>query len=177
MNEYLEKFNDLKEKSTFKGQQWFGKRRDLVEEYSWAVPNEDVLTYLAEFDNIVEIGAGNGYWANCIEENGGSVEPYDISPPENTWTSVGQEDVRFMSDKYFSNPILLVWPALNKGVATKVAEQCAPHILYVGEPRGGCTGDEMFFDILDEQYGLVAKIDLPSYVGVHDDFYHYVRKV
>lgn len=183
MNEYHEKFQELQEQSTFRGHQWFGKRSELVEEYSWAVPNEEVLHYLSEFDAIAEVGAGSGYWANCINEVGGSVMPYDIDPPEspdmggNAWTDVERANVFNMHDDVFTYPVLLVWPALNGGVATEVAERGPPHILYVGETRGGCTGEDQFFDLLDKRYGLVAKIDLPSYVGVHDDFYHYVRKV
>jgi len=174
--EYLEKFNELQDTHTFKGQQWFGKRGDLVEEYSWAVPNEEVLTYLAEFDKLVEIGAGDGYWASEINSAGGKVMPYDIKPSDE-WTHVERKDVFCMDNEIFEKPILMVWPALNKSVATEVARRKPNHILYVGEQRGGCTAEDEFFDLLDEKYGLVAKIDLPSYVGIHDNFFHYVRKV
>lgn len=183
MNEYLEAFRELEEKSTFKGQQWFGERQQLVEEYSWAVPDERVIPYLAEFGEIVEIGAGSGYWANCVNKEGGKVMPYDIDPPEtkdmggDAWTHVERANVFNMDDEIFEYPILLVWPALNEGVATEVADRGAPHILYVGEPRGGCTAEDEFFDLLDKRYGLVARIELPSYAGINDDFYHYVRKV
>jgi hypothetical protein len=183
MNEYHEKFQELQDKSTFKGQQWFGERKDLVEKYSWAIPNEDALLYLAEFDELVEVGAGSGYWANEIDKAGGMTMPYDIDPPDtkdmggDAWTHVERANVFDMDEDFFTMPILLVWPALNEGVATEVAERGPPHILYVGEPRGGCTGEDEFFDLLDKRYGLVAKIDIPSYTGIHDDLFHYVRKL
>lgn len=177
MNEYLKKFKELQDKSTFKGQQWFGERSRLVSEYSWSVPNEDVLTYLSEFDSIVEIGAGSGYWAHCVNSEGGNIEPYDIDPPEETWTDVKQANIYHMDEEQFAQPVLTVWPPLDGHVSTEVVERGPPHILYVGETRGGCTGDDRFFDLIEERYGLVAKIDLPSYIGIHDDFYHYVRKV
>jgi len=183
MNEYYEKFEELQEKSSFKGQQWFGERKELVEEYAWAVPNEDAILYLSEFDELVEIGAGSGYWANCINEAGGRVMPYDIDPPDppdmggDAYTHVDRANVFNMGDDAFTFPVLLVWPALNEGVATEVAERGAPHICYVGETRGGCTAEDDFFDLLDERYGLVAKIDIPSYTGIHDDLFHYVRKI
>lgn len=178
MNEYHEKFQELQDKSTFKGQQWLGKRKDLVEEYSWAVPNKEALLYLSEFDHLVEIGAGSGYWANEINKLEGNVLPYDIDPPDETWSRVMKANVMNMKEDAFKNPVLMVWPALNEGVATEVAKRRPPHILYVGEPLGGCTAeDEFFTSEIKKEYGLVAKIDIPSYAGINDDLFHYVQKV
>jgi len=176
-NPYKEEFDELQETHQFKGQQWFGKRKDLVEEYSWAIPNEEVLLYVSEFDDIVEVGAGSGYWAKCIEEAGGSVQAFDIDPPEETWKAVSDADVIDIRHYMRDGVLLLVWPPANDMMAAHALTDCPNHVLYVGEPRGGCTANDVFFNHLDDEYGLVAKIDLPSYAGVNDDFYHYVRKV
>jgi hypothetical protein len=174
MNEYYEQYEELRKKQTFKGEQWFGKRSDLVGEYSWAIPSEDVLLYLSEFEHIIEVGAGNGYWAHCIEDNGGSVEATDIAPPEETWHHV--EPVAAVDLNLVNETVLMVWPPYDKSLASDVIEQEPAHILYVGEPAGGCTGDEAFFTTVNKDYGLVAKLDLPSYEGINDDFFHYIRK-
>jgi len=176
MNEYEEAFNELKDKDTFRGQQWFGQRKKLVEKYAWAVPNEEALLYLAEFDSITEVGAGSGYWANCIEDAGGSVRATDIDPPDETWTEVEEAGV---DDLDLSDEVVLsVWPPYgHPKVAEKILHQKPPHIVYVGEPRGGCTGSDAFFDTVERKYGLVAKVDIPSYVGIHDDLFHYIRKL
>lgn len=175
--EYLDAFEELQEKDTFRGQQWFGKRQDLVEEYSWAVPREDVILYLAEFDNLLEIGAGNGYWAKLIDEAGGDVRATDIDPPEDTYTEVEQAGWRDLVGDIENAAVLMVWPPYDEGVAENVARRKPNHILYVGEQRGGCTAEDEFFDIVEQEYGVVGKLDLQSYTGIHDDFYHYVRKV
>jgi hypothetical protein len=183
MNEYHEKFERLKEKNTFKGQQWFGARQQLVEKYSWAIPNDASLEYLSAFPEILEVGAGSGYWAHCINDRGGSVSAYDVDPPEPSqtenpiWHSVDEADASRMKDEMFDVPVLMVWPPLNGGLAVSVAEKEPPHILYVGEPRGGCTAEDEFFDSLDRKYGLVAKIDIPSFAGCNDNLFHYIRKV
>lgn len=175
MNEYREAFDELQSKDTFRGQQWFGERQRLVEKYSWAVPNEEALLYLAEFDQITEVGAGSGYWANCIEEMGGSVRATDANPLSETWTTV---ESAYVDDLDLEDKVVLtVWPPYGDAMAMMVAEQEPSHIIYIGEPRGGCTGSPEFFDILDREYGLVAKIDIPSYAGIHDDLFHYIRKV
>lgn len=177
MNEYLADFETLQEKNTFKGQQWFGERQQLVEKYSWAVPNDDALTYLAEFDHIYEVGAGTGYWARCIEAHGGDVTAIERDPPDETWTDVVDEDFWDYEEMVRDEPVLLVWPPNADPLAADVLYSWPSHILYVGEQKGGCTADDEFFDALEETYGLVAKIELPSYTGIHDNFYHYVRKV
>lgn len=174
--EYLDAFNELQDKDTFRGQQWFGERKHLVEKYSWAVPNEQVIAYLAEFGHMYEPGAGSGYWANCIVEAGGSITPFD-KDPDPRWTEVAEATVEEMADNMEDEPVLMVWPPYHNDMASQVAEARPSHILYVGEQRGGCTGDDAFFDYLGQEYGLVAKMDVPSYAGIHDDFYHYTRKL
>lgn len=175
--EYLDEFEELQKQNSFKGQQWFGKRQDLVEEYSWAVPTKDVIQYCAQFDGLLEIGAGNGYWAHCIEEMGGDVLATDILPAAETYTSVQEAGWSALLEEISASPVLMVWPPYDGGVAAGVARQSPDHILYVGEPRGGCTAEDEFFDIVEEKYALVGKLDIPSYVGINDNFFHYARKI
>lgn len=175
MNDYLERFQELEEKDTFRGQQWFGERSRLVDTYSWAVPSEDAVVYLAEFDHIIEIGAGSGYWAKCIEDMGGSVRATDISPPDETWVDVEQagESEVDLEDA----AVLMVWPPYNDRMSVSAVKQEPNHILYVGEPEGGCTGHHSMFPYFEKEYGLVAKVEIPSYAGIKDNLFHYIRKV
>ena len=174
--QYLNEFEELQEQNSFKGQQWFGDRQQLVEKYSWAVPNEDVIRYCAEFDDLIEVGAGNGYWSSLIEQAGGTVQPVDIEPPEKTYTSVEQADMMRSPQRVTDRPVLLVWPPYDHGLATEIARHQPSHILYIGERRGGCTAEGGFFNYIDQEYGLVGKIDIPSYIGINDNFFHYTRK-
>lgn len=174
-NEYLKEFNRLQNRATFRGQQWFGERKRLVEEYSWAVTDTDAVKYLANFDAITEIGAGNGYWAYCVKEEGGNVDAVDVDPPDETWTSVKEADATTMD--LDDDTVLSVWPPADGELAYQVLRNNKPnHFVYVGGPRGGCTGSDKMFDLLEKQYGLVGKIDIPSYAGLDDNMYHYVRK-
>lgn len=183
MNEYEKKFFDLRKRHRYKTEQWFGKRQELVEKYSWAVPSNEVLSYIEKFDSIVDMGAGSGYWAHLLEERGVDVRAYDIDPPDETWTEVegccDSPPAGWNEEAYKDvqeNPTMLVWPPLNGPVGIRACHAESPHILYIGESRGGCTASDEFFDRLDKRYGLVRTIDLPSYAGVNDNFYHYVRK-
>lgn len=175
MNEYLQEFKELKKQNSFKGEQWFGKRRELVEEYSWAVPNKEVLDYISNFDVVVEVGAGNGYWGHLIKECGTFTNAVDIDPPDDTYMAVTERNASTLN--LSESTVLMVWPPTSNAMASRVAQTEPNHILYVGESRGGCTATDAFFDILDEQYGRVKTIDIPSYEGIHDNFHHYIRKV
>lgn len=175
--EYLDEFRDLEEKDTFRSQQWFGERQRLVEDYSWAIPTSEVIEYCANFsERLLEVGAGNGYWAHLIEEAGGSVYAIDVDPPEDKYTHVREANVRNYIHKLSDYPVLMVWPPHNEGMTRTVIRRRPDNILYVGEQRGGCTADEMFFDVIDSEYAIVKYIELPSYEGVHDNFYHLAKK-
>lgn len=176
-NPYLDDFESLQEEHGFKGQQWFGHRQKLVEEYGWAVPNEEAIDYLTQFDEtIVEVGAGKGYWAYLIDQNGGSIEAYDIDPPDDTYYNVMKRNSKTLKSEIVGSPLLLVWPPADSMMDFDCIKSEPNHILYVGEPRGGCTGSDKFFEIFEEEYGHVRTIDIPSYAGVRDTFGHYVRK-
>lgn len=174
---YKNEFEQLQQSNTFRGEQWFGKRKQLVEEYSWAVPREDVIRYLAEFNNLLEVGAGSGYWAHLVERAGGDVRATDLDPPEETYISVENVGWSDLLVDISDSAVLMVWPPYDEGLAAGVARQKPSHILYVGEQRGGCTAEDEFFDIVEREYGIIGKIDIPSYTGVKDNFFHYARKI
>lgn len=175
--EYLKEFRLLQETHSYKGQQWFGHRQELVEEYGWAVPNEEVLEYITSaFDRIAEIGAGEGYWAKCITERDTMVHAFDPESDQ-TWYDVDQKRLSMVENYVEDNPVLMVWPPAGESLAHDVLECQPSHVLYVGETRGGCTASDEFFDLFTDLYHPVKKIELPSYVGVDDNFYHAVRKV
>src|SRR5260370_18813681 len=52
-------------------------RAALIREYAFGVPGEDALSCIASHAPIVEVGAGNGYWARCLRERGVDVLAYD----------------------------------------------------------------------------------------------------
>lgn len=72
-------------------------RQDLVKTYSWAIPSPGALQFIVEKSldhgiiDIIEMGAGTGYWANLIahqesdaknSRTGVTVLAYDLHPPD-----------------------------------------------------------------------------------------------
>lgn len=176
-NPYYEQFKLVEETNSHKGQQWFGDRQRLVEHYGWAIPSEKVIKYMAEcFDDIADVGAGEGYWASLLSEQGVNVKAVDPDSGSK-WYNVENALAEDISHYIKDSPTLLVWPPVNDDLAARVLQYEPSHMLYVGEPRGGVTANDEFFDLLDKRYGCVKKMDIPSFAGVDDKFYHLVRKL
>lgn len=52
-------------------------REVLRAKYAFAVPSERALAAIVALDPIVEMGAGTGYWARCLQARGADVLAYD----------------------------------------------------------------------------------------------------
>lgn len=179
MNEYLQEFNKMRAKSSGVQEQWIHKRKRLVEHYSWAVPNTSAINKITTYSPIVEIGAGKGYWAKLLQDNGATVYPYDIEQHEDSWTDVyhgGPVSVKEHPDA----ALLLCWPPYDTDMAVAALSAhmhyCDnPSVFYVGEGMGGCTGSDDFHEVLEDNFEKVSMVRIPSYSGVRDNLYHYVE--
>lgn len=152
-------------------------RRTLVGRYAWAVPDEAAVTLLCELGPIVEIGAGSGYWASLVAAAGGDVVAYDAVAPgtpghefghHHGWYPVargGPERAAAHSDRV----LLLCWPPYATGFALECLEAYrGDTVVYVGEGRGGCCGDDGFHELLARDWETVRTLDIPHWPLVHD---------
>jgi len=181
-NYYLEEFEKMRNQKSYRQEQWFGKRGELVETFSWAIPNEEAIQYIANRSPIVEIGAGKGYWSRLLRDAGAELVAYDIDPPEeDEWTSVEQGTENMLKRFNEEYTLFLCWPPYGEPMAANALkqniEQGGTDVIYVGEGHRGCTGDDEFHQILRERYALMESIEIPSYEGIHDNLYHYRRKI
>lgn len=145
---------------------WRGKRGDLTEKYSWAIPNEEVITFLkneSQEEQTIEIGAGNGYWAYEIQRRGGQIVPIDISSPEKTWTDV----IRCSYDAInpsSANKIFLCWPPANDNMAFNCLQYLRPKTVYfAGRLNSTETGNHKFHQHLQNAFSKKEQKQLPSW--------------
>jgi hypothetical protein len=68
----------------------------LLQKYAWAIPDRKALGILQRFSPIVEMGAGKGYWAHLLQQQG--VEITVGSHGRHTWSCVGVEIFAAASD-------------------------------------------------------------------------------
>jgi hypothetical protein len=139
--------------------------------YAYAIPSPETIEWVSGFCGgrpIVELGAGRGYWAAQLSSAGLTVKAFDIEPPQSTknpsfpclpgtakaWHHVGSLGEFQTEPSYGPDCVLfLCWPP---GWGDKMAsdaldsfEQAGGNrLIYIGEPKGGKTGNDAFFDAL-----------------------------
>jgi len=146
--------------------------------YAYAVPAPRTLDWVAELSTrrtVFELGAGRGYWAKVLADRGVAVRAFDSEPPDTTTNAsfpgaIGQRDVwfqvdgsaEFEADLDDDSVLLLCWPpGWGNPMASAALElferRGGHHLIYVGEPKGGNTGDEPFFDRLSRNWLLASE--------------------
>jgi hypothetical protein len=150
--------------------------------FSFAIPNEDALETISKYSPIVEIGAGNGYWARLLQERGCSTLPFDAFTKNNPygqikpWTTVyqGTEDVLTKFTRKVN--LLLCWPPYDEPMATNCLKHFrGEYVLYIGEGWYGCTADNAFHTELNN-WDQVDEVSIPRWAGMHDWLTVYRRR-
>jgi len=161
--------------------------------YAFAIADPASIAFVAEYlhPHAIEIGAGNGYWAWQLSQCGIDILAYDIvsvdqmwekgyfSPVDKetrarlgiltqTWYPVQQGGPK-TAREHPDRTLFLCWPVRN----TNMASQCLQHyqgkrLVYIGEYRSGTTGDDLFFDMLENEWIEIARHDIAQWNGAHD---------
>lgn len=163
-------------------------QRELRARYAYAVPGESALQVIGEYQPIVELGAGNGYWSRCLAERGIDVVAYDQRgeewkarfPDQSTWHPVRQGGVEVVKE-HPGHTLLIVWPPFATDFASKaLGTYEGEHFLYVGEAlfgdEGSATGDLRFHEMLAKQWELVEEVPIPVFELMHDRLQVWRRK-
>ena len=151
-------------------------RRELVEKYAWAIPCPASIDWLSKFGPIVEVGAGNGYWAYEISRAGGDIIAYDKVVAAKCWHPVIEMDAAEAAALHPDRALFLCWPPYNDSMATRAAksyiEAGGETILYIGEGKHGCTADDTFFYSFDrwDETPECMENAVPNWDGIHDEF-------
>jgi hypothetical protein len=148
--------------------------------YAYAIPSPETLDWMSAFcrgRRVVELGAGRGYWAAQMARSGMDVNAYDFEPPDkvenvsfpsggaqdDVWHHVGDlgEFERDAADRS-EDVLFLCWPpgwgnTMASEALGAFAKAGGRRMVFVGQPRGGMTGDDAFFDALDAGWELASE--------------------
>ncbi|WP_319943799.1 methyltransferase domain-containing protein [Nocardia aurantia] len=162
--------------------------------YAYAVPAPETLTWVATVcagRPILEIGAGRGYWAHQLARRGLEVVAADSQPPQwqdnpsfpavsglpVAWHPIAHPDE--LAGEWSGSVLLLCWPPgwgapmASRALATFRAAG-GTDLIYIGEPRGGRTGDDAFFEMLGAGWQLAgADPDFVSWWNLRDRAEHW----
>jgi hypothetical protein len=172
----------------------------LVTTYAYAVPSEEVLRALVALGEIVEVGAGGGYWARCLHERGAAVTAFDRVLPVEQVRPGGRiiqhhpvgvgGPVEALAAAPAARTLLLCWPpgVVNRDeVDAGAPPNFSPmgsqaldlfrgeHLVFVGD-RIASFGSPRFFQRLDEEWSLVERFALPNLGSWRDAACVYRRK-
>ena len=161
-------------------------RTALCMTYAWAIPTPgDIAWIVDQLDGraVVEIGAGTGYWAWQLSQAEVDVLAFDTEPGGNDWCGeVQYHPVHHggpdQAAEHPARALLLCWPPYGSPMAAEALSIYAGDlVISIGEPEGGCTGDDEFFRLLEKGFDEVG--DSPhhvTYSGIHCYVTAYRRK-
>lgn len=168
-------------------------REPLCRAFSWAIPSDEVLEWIAmRCPRIVEIGAGRGYWAKLLSDEGADVVAYDISinggsMGENGWHQAGADHVPTLwfpvqrggpeqAAAFPSRTLFLCWPPMTTMAAECLGHYSGNEVLYIGEGSGGCTADDDFWSAIMADWEVEHELEIPQWPYIDDYLTLFVRK-
>ena len=148
--------------------------------YSYAIPSPETLTWASAFcagQQVVELGAGRGYWADQMARSGVGVKAYDSEPPdkvenisfphsgkqEDVWHQVENiADFDSCFDSRADQVLLLCWPpgwgnTMASEALAAFEKSGGTRLIFIGQAQGGMTGDDAFFNALSEGWKLESE--------------------
>ncbi|OLB42785.1 MAG: hypothetical protein AUG51_20880 [Acidobacteria bacterium 13_1_20CM_3_53_8] len=199
-NPYWEEIRSLFVSHDEEDYHWFIKhseaRDKCCRKYAWAIADPASVAFVARYlgPRAVEIGAGTGYWAWQLWQQGIDIIAFDHNPPDKvpndffaprterpsktlvkTWYPVTQGSSEVLSE-HPNRTLFLCWP----NYATDFAAQCLQayqgnRFVFIGENEGGCTGNADFFDLLEKEWQQVDAHQILQWSGIHDTIVVYER--
>jgi hypothetical protein len=139
----------------------------------------EALKAIAKFSavgGIVEIGCGKGLWGKLLLDLGVDWVGYDLDITGKRWTAVLYGGVeKAIGCGHMT--LMLCWPPYKKPFAYNALRSYdGGRVVYIGEGKGGCTGDDKFHDYLDKHYALVETVDIDQWPDMSDRVYLYSRR-
>lgn len=163
-------------------------RQHLATHYAWSIISPGDVAWISEqLDGraVVEIGAGTGYWAWQLEQAGIDVAAYDPHPvgEDNShckagpYTTVLRDDATAVKH-HQDRALMMVWPPYGGNHARHALSVYTGDLLiYAGEPWGGCTADDGFYELLEDEWEEISVA--PKHVtwwGIHCQLSAYTRR-
>jgi len=165
------------------------RKNSFIEFYGYSVPSKDAVEKSYEFcgsDKILGICSGLGTWEYLFRLSGLEVTATDVGSSggyavdfKKTRTPIEKINHMTAIKKYglSHNVLFMSWPPLESSIAVEAVRAFpGSKVIYIGECYGGCTANKDFFSLLNKSFVLKETIRIPSWVGIYDKMYFYVRK-
>ncbi len=163
-------------------------RQLMVRKYCWTIPDPDTVAFVAghAHGGLVDPIAGTGYWAYLLGQVGVDVVCYDLNPgttllangwhEDDLYAQVGAKDCAEAVALQPDRTLFLSWPPHGQDVGARILlAYKGTRVIYVGEGRGGGTGDSDMHLILERDWTEVDSRRPVQWWGVDDRVKVYER--
>lgn len=142
------------------------ERQSLIGQYAFAIPTAEILSIIARYSPLVEIGAGSGYWAMCLASCGADIIAYDLFPPgsADAW-NISERNWQFRKSFYAvrkgdelsaashsDRTLFLCWPQPENPMAFRALEAYrnagGQTVIVLGQMNPLSMGDAAFYELL-----------------------------
>lgn len=171
-------------------------RRQIIKGTSWCILTKEVAealgNWLKGFDLVIEPFAGTGHIAEQLRRASGltrkQYRAYDscISHfPKHDRKNYGfTKSGCFNINLKKADVVLMTWPNYNENLAYRIARKMVPGqwLVYNGEGRGGCTGDDQYHELLDTEFERFEEFEDAlnehhvRFYSIHDRWYIYRKR-
>jgi tetratricopeptide (TPR) repeat protein len=181
-NPYLAAMSKIQDR-----QEFFEKRLIYTQQYAWGMPDERAIRLIKQYEPIVEIGAGSGYWTYLLRQLGTKVVAFDINPVETrinrwhakapkSWSTVLQGTQDEVT-KFPNYTLFLCWPpGVNMCAYDALRLFKGKHVILVGEEKQPCSAPIEFHQLLARDWRLIKRLDIPQWPGIYDSLFVFERK-
>lgn len=156
--------NELKSKA-----EWDTMRRKYevrhkhTQETAWFILTDEVANILGTYLKglkVVEVFAGTGYLAHHLRKRAGLTRhEYKAYDNQSSYRMTGRypgvtKKNAFMAPIKKADVVIMTWPPYDTNDAARVVKKmrAGQVLIYNGESWGGCTGDDEFFSVLEDQF-------------------------
>mmetsp|Transcript_13075 Transcript_13075/g.24220 ORF Transcript_13075/g.24220 Transcript_13075/m.24220 type:complete len:341 (-) Transcript_13075:76-1098(-) len=149
-----------------------GAREDYLQNYGCIKWSEDAMKVISELGPIVELGAGNGQWAEELAsawkvdivayDNMSHLPVHPDHVPKDHRGNVLEGDETKLK-QHEDRALLLVCPPPTNMATQSLKYYKGSTIIFVGEGRGGAHADDAFFNELERNWKVVQVVDVDPF--------------
>lgn len=163
----------------------FEKRQFYCSNFSWAFITIKELKTLSKIIGdkpVLSIGSGYAFIEKGLQLLGVNIIPTDsyVYPKTDvvhTWTGVEVLNHNEALAKYNTDILYMSWPTYDDPYAFEALKLFKGNLLiYIGEPYQGCTADDDFYDLLEDEWNCKEEIEITNWYSIHDSIFIYERK-
>lgn len=153
----------------------FYYREQMISEFGFSIPCTEALNEIKKIGNILEIGAGTGYWSKLLKDIGVNIISTDSKSGDYQFSynnDVIKMDAVEAIKEYPDRNVFVSWPCYDETWAFEAAKamEQGTTLIYIGEGNGGCTADDNFHNYFfdDKNFIEADEVFIPQWDGIHD---------